>query len=543
MSMYRISTFQDVLALLVRRIWLIAAVFIAFAGISVVASRIIPNAYVSETMILIQQREVPTDFVKDLISGSTDQRLTAIEQAILSRTNLLKIADQFESSMIHYRGLNDERKVDRMRKQIGIEFPSEKLRGVYAPITQVRISFRDQNPELAQKIASRLASLFIEQDSRTREDQVFGTTEFLTGELNKISDQLLQSDTKLKELKERYRYELPDQKETNLRTLDRLQLQRTANTEALDRQIAMQLNLERQLSETPQSLSKESILRGETIAARKPNPQVDVYRKKEQEYKDLLAKATEKHPDVIRMRTELESLRKDIPSEDFIPSDQPSSPKTQTSTEVNPVYQNLLGQARMVKTEIEIREREKKSIDNEIAKYSLRVQNAPRVDQEIAVTVRINSELQKQADELKGKLSQAKLSESLESKQKGAQFTIVDPASFPMEPAPPSRTMIFLYGLGISLAAGIGIGVLLDLLNRQVYTAAELERLLKSPVLVEIPKITSPLDILHARKRNTAYATIFAAAACLYICGLYLLYLKQGFLLRVLAPLVVRIRG
>lgn len=542
MKKSRLSTLHDFLALLIRRKWVILAAFFALAGLSFVIARAIPNAYISDTMIQIQQREVPTDFVKDLISGTTDQRLTAIEQTILSRTNLLKIADQFESSMIHYRGLSDEKKVAKMRKQIQIEFPTERLRGTYTPITHVRISFKDQNPDLAQKVTGRLASLFIEQDSRAREEQVFGTNEFLTGELNKITEQLQQSETKLKELKGRYRYELPDQLETNLRTLDRLQLQKTANTEALDRQITLQLNLERQLSETAQNLSKEAIIRGET-AARRPNPQVELYRKKEQEYKDLLAKATEKHPDVIRMRTELESLRKDIPPEDFELIDPQPTTKTVTTTEANPVYQNLIAQARLVKTEIEIREREKQSIDNEIAKYNQRVQNAPRVEQEVAETMRTHDDLRKQSDDLRSKLSQAKLSESLESKQKGAQFAIIDPASLPLEPAPPSRKMIFFYGLCISFAIGVGLGVLLDLFSLNVYTGSELERFLKAPVLVEIPQITSPVDILRARRRNAAYALIFMAAACAYTWGLHLLYLRQGFLLKILDPLIERIRG
>jgi len=52
-------------------------------------------------------------------------------------------------------------------------------------------------------------------------------------------------------MKERYRYQLPSELETNLRTLDRLQTQKTSNIEAIDRYMTMRLNLEQQIAETP----------------------------------------------------------------------------------------------------------------------------------------------------------------------------------------------------------------------------------------------------------------------------------------------------
>ena len=90
------------------------------------------------------------------------------------------------------------------------------------PLTYFRIAYQNQNPELAQKIASKLTTLFIEQDNKTREDQVFGTTEFLSAELEKVSQQLTESEDKLKQVKSSRQFELPDQRDANLRTLDRL---------------------------------------------------------------------------------------------------------------------------------------------------------------------------------------------------------------------------------------------------------------------------------------------------------------------------------
>ncbi len=557
----RLHGLIDYLALIVRWRWLVAVSFFALCGLSILVSLLLPKIYVSETMILIQPRDVPTDFVKDLIAGTTDERLNAIEQTILSRTNLLRILNEFEGRMVAYRGLNDERKVEKMRKRIVIDVVSEKRQGKFLPTSNFRILYRDQNPELAQLVTARLASLFIEQDAKAREAQVFGTTEFLRGELGKVAEQLKQSETRLRTLKERFRHELPDQLETNLRTLDRLNLQKTANLEALDRHITMQMTLERQLSETPARIYTPVAVKADGTMARLPNPLVDVLRKKEQEYRELQAKATPRHPDIMRLKAELEELRKQIPPEDLAAEQGGVTPlsspvKTESAAAElaaanaaesaaagvpNPVYQSLTAQLQQIKTEIGIREREKKSIEIEMASCMERVNNTPNVEQDVASVLRANAELAKQHEDLRVKLEQARLSESLESKQKGAQFQILDPANYPLEPASPPTIVVLLVGVVMSLAGSVALAVVIDWMNRKVWTHGELERLLEAPVLVEIPSMVTASDVRHARRRMLAHVALFLVFAGVYLGGLYFLYLKQSAVLRVLDPLIERI--
>ena len=215
---------QDVLALLVRRKWWAVTSFLALTCAAGVLTYILPKTYVSETLILVRPRDVPQDFVKDLIAGTPEERLKAIEQTILSRTNLIQILREFGDRLPEFGRLNMDEKVLKLRDQIKISFALEQSSRKELPLTYFRISYQNQNPELAQRIASKLTALFIEQDNRVRESQVFGTTEFLSSELEKISEQLHESETKLKIIKSTRQFELPDQREANLRTLDRLGL-------------------------------------------------------------------------------------------------------------------------------------------------------------------------------------------------------------------------------------------------------------------------------------------------------------------------------
>jgi polysaccharide chain length determinant protein (PEP-CTERM system associated) len=540
MKKSRLKTLNDYLALLVRMRWWVIITTVVLAGFAILVTLIFPRMYQSRTMILIQQRDVPNDFVKDLIGEETDERLRAIEQTILSRTNMLRILSEFENSLPEYRALNDERKVTLLNSRIAIEFPAEKRAGKNLPVTNIVITYRDRRPELAQKIAARLASLFIEQDNRTRENKVFGTAEFLENELKKISDQLIESETKLKALKQRYRFELPSQHETNLRTLDRLQIQKNGNLEALDRFVTLQMTLERQISETPPTLPAASS-RAAAIAAR--NPKVELYLKKDQEYQELVIKAKPTHPDVRRLRAELDQLKSEISPEDLAAATSPATGETPSApaTMPNSVYQSLIAQLSQLKTDIAIREKEKKWIEVEMAKYNQRIQNTPGVEQEMLTITRINEELMKQHEDLKTKLSDARLAGSLESRQKGAQFVIIDPANYPLEPMPPNPIVILLVGFAISIVGGVATAIIADTLNQKVWTHTELERALEAPVLVEIPSITIPSDALHALYRRLAHSALLIVGAGIYFGGLYYLYVTQSPVLRLLDPLIEKI--
>ena len=214
---------------------------------------------------------------------------------------------------------------------------------------------------------------------------------------------------------------------------------------------------------------------------------------------------------------------------------------TLTVTLPNPVYQNLTAQLREVKTEHEIRQKEKAWIESQIQQYNQRIQSAPRHEREILSVVRQHGELSKQYDDLKNKLSQARLAESLESRQKGSQFIIVDPANYPLLPTKPNRFALTLMGLGMSLAPSFLLAIAVDFLTQKIWSQSEIEKHFGLPVLAEIPEIVDEDDIAKLSKKRLAYAAVFLAATFLYAWGLYSVYLKRSIVIRSLDPIIERI--
>jgi polysaccharide chain length determinant protein (PEP-CTERM system associated) len=537
---------QDFLALLVRRKWWIIVPFVALSGAMAILTYSLPKTYVSETLILVRQRDVPEEFVKDLIGGTPEERLKSIEQTILSRTNLIQILREFGDRLPEFQRLNMDARVVKLRDQIRITFQLERSnRRQDVPLTYFRISYQNQNPDLAQKIATKLTALFIEQDSKIRESQVFGTTEFLSAELEKVSQQLAESEARLKDVKSSRQFELPEYLDTNLKTLDRLANDKKANSEALDRYATIRLNLETQLSQIPQMIQK-SVPPSPPVPRNPLETQIAEYRKAQSEYDEVASRYTEKHPEVQAAKARADRLKERIPTEILAAAlASPATDGTETSStslkEPNPVYQKLAAQLQEAKTEFEIREREKDWIQGEIAKYNSRVENTPLAEQDIGDVVRQNEDLKKQYEDLKGKLSDARLSESLESQQRGSQFVIVDPANYPLVPAKPNQLAVLLGVALISLAISLAVATALDVARQKVWTQSQIEAFWGVPVLVEIPEIVSQEDSTLVRKKRLWLAVSSVAGLAAYSVCLYGVYLKHGFILQQIDPIIQRL--
>src|SRR5262249_35591608 len=153
-----------------------------------------------------------------------------------------------------------------------------------------------------------------------------------------------------------------------------------------------------------------------------------------------------------------------------------------------------------------IRENEKKYIESEMAKYSKRVQAAPESEQEISNITRQNTDLTKQYTDLKDHLSQAKLSESLESRQKGSQFQIIDAANYPLAPAKPQKNKIVLIGMALSLGVGLATAITVDLMSQRIWLQSEVESLFGVLVLGEIPAIVTKSDLADTRRKKRIFA-------------------------------------
>src|ERR1700722_16485104 len=88
-------TMADYMGMLRRR-WVLIVVLAAIGGpLGYGISLCIPSRFVSRTLVLVQQQTVPSDFVRPVDTTDISERLSSMQEQILSRTRLEPIIRQF----------------------------------------------------------------------------------------------------------------------------------------------------------------------------------------------------------------------------------------------------------------------------------------------------------------------------------------------------------------------------------------------------------------------------------------------------------------
>ena len=494
---------EFILDLVVRRRWIILASFCLSMIAGIVLAIFLPRKFEAKTLILIEPQRVPQQFVQSIVTVEPGERINTLSQQILSRTNLEKIIAGFKLfSDPDQKDLFLEEKVDALRKQITIDVVSDRRRQT----DSFSIAFTGKDPKKVAAVANALASNFIDENLKIRESQAFGTSEFLDAELLSRRTRLEHVEEKIKEYRKTYMGELPEQLETNLRILDRLQ----ANLN--DQQQNVRDGRERlaQLNGQASSRNQAVVVIGNDA---RTNNGVTSLEDLKAQLETLQSRYTEKHPDILRLKKQIAELEAKQPSE---------SADNQTN-QSNPVNANLPPQLRRqindAQREIQLAESEIENLKKQIAEYQRRVEDTPKREQELLSLKRDYQNLQTSYDSLLSRKLEADVSVNMERKQKGEQFRVIDPAKEPQKPVAPDMRKLFLAVVVAGLGIGGGAAYLTEYLAPSFRKPDDLEAYYELPVLTSIPRIYEAKQ-LFLRKLNFAFS-IAAAFVAIGLLGVF----------------------
>jgi len=212
---------KEIIEILVRRRWYIIIPFCLSMMAGIFFALTFPKVYSASTLILLQPQRVPDDYVRSIVSEDIDSRINTLSQQILSRTNLEMIIGKFKLySEPKFEKMFMEDKIESMRKRITINITRSRR-----DANAFSITFKGRDPEKVMKVTNALANFFIGENLKTREAQASGTSAFIDDELSIMRKRLEEVEQALKNYRETYMGGLPEQLESNLRILDRMQEQ------------------------------------------------------------------------------------------------------------------------------------------------------------------------------------------------------------------------------------------------------------------------------------------------------------------------------
>jgi polysaccharide biosynthesis transport protein len=477
------STFHplDYLGLVRRRRWWLATPLVLCVLAGVALAVFLPRIYRSHATIAVTSPRLSTDIVgQGGVALTREDRVRAISQQLISRPVLEQVA--VAEGLAQGRPVAEA--VDELLapQRIKVELTPllRQAASDRAPLDAFVVSYSDGVPERAQRVTNRLATVFVEVNSRSREARAEDTAAFISTQLRDSKRRLDALEERLRQSKESHMGRLPEQTAANLSMLSGLRQQLESTANSLRGEHDRLSMIERQIEVMRQGgVGDEGLPRGVQLSA--------TQQRVLQLQKELAAARTmytERHPEIQRLKDDLEAARRDAAAE----RDRPAEDRL-AALQLDPAYRQLLGDRETARLRIRDLQRSERQIRDQVAMYQSRVESAPMVEQQLASLQREYDLERQQYTTLSERLQAAELTENLERGRAGEQFEVMHGANLPRIPESPDVPRILLISVGLGLVFGAAAVFGREYFDRSIHDLRSLQSEYDVPVLGEISNI------------------------------------------------------
>jgi uncharacterized protein involved in exopolysaccharide biosynthesis len=526
-----------------------------------------PATYRSTGTILIEQQELPSDLVQSTITSYADQRIQVISQRVMTTDNLLRIVQRYDLYPKLRKNKTREELLARMRKDIQFQMISADVmdprqgRATKADIA-FAVSYNSESPDLAARVANELVSLYLDENVKTRRQQTADAASFLEDQADQLNKDIDGLQAKIADFKDQHINTLPDQALLNNERLTRTQEEvRDTDTQlrTLDQQITY---LDAQLAQISPS-SQVYTSTGERVLS--PTDRLKFLRT---EYARLSGIYAPDHPDVVRIKSEIDGLEQTVGAVDstndlqrqledartqladaqkrYAPdhpdiqrlqrqiatltdairttaNSQPAVPPP-AATPDNPAYIQVKSQREATGAERASLLKKRADLQSKLSDFEGRLAASPAVERDYVELVRELDNDQLKYREVRQKQMEAKLAENLENEQKGERFTLIDPPLAPELPASPNRGLLIGVGVVLALAGALALVLLLESIDHSVRNRHDLEALLTVPPLAVVPHMVNRAERTRGRRQRGLALAGSALAIAGALAGIHFLY-------------------
>lgn len=546
-----------------RRVQIVIVITALFV-ISLMTALLWPPTYRSQATVLIEEQEVPPDLIRSTVTSFATERIQTISQTVMTRANLMQIIEKYNLYKDRRGHDTTEEILDRMRDDIKLKMINSNVidprSGTPTMATiAFTVGFEGSNPEVTQKVASELTSLYLNENLKTRAQKATETVDFLETEAQKLNQHIKDVEAQLAVFKKKNADRLPDMRgvyiqlsERTQRDLADLDNQMRALDDRkfyLEGQLAQINPMGPVISDSGQKVldpeSQLKMLRSQYVSALaqyspdhpdvvRLKREIDALEKQSgsvnsssEQAKELarrrmeLAAAKEKysanHPDVIRLTKEVSALEDSLKV-------QPNAPETiiAKAKPDNPAYITLQAQLEGIKNDMQSLKTKRSELQEKILTYDKRTAQIPDVERDYLNIQRDYDNSVRRYQELKAKQMTAEVGQQLEKERKGERFSLIDPPHLPEQPIKPNRPAIIILGFLLSIGSGIGYVMLAESVDASVRGVRGIIAVASSPPLSVIPYMRNSEDLQRAAKVKKTAIIAFTAAVVLVILFVHL---------------------
>lgn len=549
-----IKDLGDYLNAFKRRRSAIAATFLVIFTLGVIIALVWPPTYKSSSTILIEEQEVPTNLVQSTVTSYATQRIQTISQRVMTRANLMDLIEKYGLYTDDLKTKTTEEVLAAMRDDIGVDMISADVidprSGRPMPATiAFELSFKGENPEKVQKVATELTNLYLNENIKERTTKAAETLAFMNDEAERLNNKIAKLESELSAFKEKHLQALPEQSQLNTQLMERTERQIDDVNNQIrsleDRKFYLQGQLGQlephgnDVEMNPAARLKALRTQYYSLSARYSPEHPDVIRLKREiesleketglgpdkasllkerdrlqtELASLKEKYSEEHPDIVKLQKSLDNINAQI-------AKAPDTPPEARAPD-NPAYVTLQSQLESTLNEIKSQQTKKEQLQAKLDEYEKRISAAPEVEREYRAMQRELQNATAKYQDISAKQMHAQVAQQLESESKGERFTLIDPAALPEEPVSPNRPAIIFLSFVLALGSGFGLAAVAESMDHAIRGAKGVANTLQVMPLAAIPYQFTDNE---TRKRSNRKWKVLGASAVAILVAVLLVH-------------------
>lgn len=465
--------------LLIRRLPVMLLFLVVFSSLGVVIALRAPDTWSAAARLLVEDPQIPDEMIISMVETNADEQLDILEQKLMTRANLIDIANKFDV-FENMRAMDPDRVVQAMKGSTLIARPVGRNRA-----TLLTIWFEARTGQIAADVVNEYVTLILEENAESRVSRAESTLTFFEQEVERLNQDLDQQSNEIAVFKSENVDALPEEQ-----------------TYRLERQVLLQERMER-LERDRSAITKQRediLLIFETtgrvggVGQMGRSPEQEQLIVVEADLERARSLYSETHPRVIRLEARLDRLQAIVEAQ-LEANAGIDGTGEQTSPQefmLQATISELDNRLELLETDIAATGTELEALQKSIEASSSNAITLSGLERDYRNTqARYNAAV--------NNLNSARMNERIESTAKGQRITVIENAVVPRQPTGPSRSKIAAIGAGIGLVLALGYFVLLEVLNKSVRRPAELINRFDITPIAVVPYMESRLQRLVRR--------------------------------------------
>jgi len=468
---------EDYLAISRRRLKTVLVPALTATLVGFLISFAVTPKYTSRSLLLVEPQILPTGYVKPIITERVSERMTTLQQNVLSRSRLQPLAHRLG---LVSTGKSEDDVIEAIRANLQITEKKARPGTNYdTTVAGFFVNFTSDNPRDAQQVCAEITSQLLAENLEVRQQVAQSTTSFLGRQLEQSKQSLDLLDKKLSEFKKLHLGRLPSDEDKNLKIMMGLTSQLDAYTEALSR------------AQQDKSFA-ESVLAQEVAALQsfRTDPNSPPLRQelvaRENQLVELQSRYTVDHPDVVKLKNDIAEIKAELKKSNSDTASQPVAEDVKPRMDP-PGILRLREQIHQDEISIGRATREQRRLEGMVNSYQSRLSLSPDVEEQWKQLTRDNATAHGIYDSLLANQSAAQMQTEMERNQQGEQVKLLDPASLPEAPSSPVRWMFAAGGFGGGLCLGLCAAFWLELQDKSIRNEGDVVAALELPTLATVP--------------------------------------------------------